>query len=282
MTATSCVRRASRSALCSTMRIAVPDSLARRASASPTSRVPAGSSWLVGSSRTSTPGCSARTEARATSCACPPESRSGSRGARCSIPSRARLRSTRSMIAGKSRPTLRGPKATSSNTVEAVPDSCVSGFWNRIPQRWAASYGLSSTVSVPSRVTEPVSRPPIDVGREPGGHQAQGRLAGVIRADEPDDSSRGHHEVDVDEHGRARPGVGVTRPSDGQRHSGQPDDAKDRGREEDDRAPEDRPADEALRSTVAWFAQDGPTARAPRTPAPRAPSIAPRPPTANW
>ena len=38
-------------------------------------------------------------------------------------------------------PRFRGPNATSSQTVETVPDSCVAGFWNRLPPRSASWYG---------------------------------------------------------------------------------------------------------------------------------------------
>ena len=78
-------RRAGRS--CARRRAAPCRSPPAPRSASPTRRVPSGSSWAVGSSRTRWRGRMASSEAMTTSWPWPPDRRRGSRSARCSMPS---------------------------------------------------------------------------------------------------------------------------------------------------------------------------------------------------
>ncbi len=87
-------------------------------SASPTSRVPSGSSWAVGSSRTRCRGRIASSDAITTSCAWPPDRRRGSRSASRSMPSSASA-CARPLDASRrrGRPRFIGPRATSSKTV---------------------------------------------------------------------------------------------------------------------------------------------------------------------
>ena len=110
----------SRSVLCSATRSDVPVAASAR-SASPTSRVPAGSSCAVGSSRTTWRGRIARSEAIPTSCAWPPDSRCGSRSARASMPSSAIASRVRSTVSGTVSPRFIGPRAISSKTVAGDP-----------------------------------------------------------------------------------------------------------------------------------------------------------------
>ena len=157
---------ASRSVFCSVTRIEAP-SAASRSIASATSRVPAGSSWAVGSSRTRCAGRIASSPAIATSCCCPPDSRRGSRSARPSIRIAARASHVRATTSSRGSARFIGPKATSSKTLSATCDSCVTGFWKPIAMRWLSRcIGQSSTAS-PSTVMLPRIRPPIVRGARP-------------------------------------------------------------------------------------------------------------------
>ena len=103
----------------------------------------------------------------ATSCDCPPDRRLGSLGARGEIRSSPSDRSTRFAISPTGRPMFRGPKAISSQTVADVPESWAGGFWNRIPQRRAASCGGRSDVAASTSHTWPSSFPPVIAGASP-------------------------------------------------------------------------------------------------------------------
>ena len=132
-------RPSSRSVLCSAIRSDVPVAASPR-SASPTSRVPAGSSWAVGSSRIDVAwphreqrrdpdelGLAARQPLRV----------AHGRAARASAGAIAsRVRSTVSATAS---PRFIGPIAISSKTVAAIPDRCVFGFWKPTTTRSASS-----------------------------------------------------------------------------------------------------------------------------------------------
>ena len=137
----------SRAVLCSTTRIAVRLSPQGARSASPTSRVPSGSSWLVGSSRMRWRGRIARIAASATSWAWPPDSRAGSRSASSSIASVARpARRGRSRRPAGGRGSS-APRPAPRRPSRPSPRAASRGFWKRMPQRSASSCGPLSTVS---------------------------------------------------------------------------------------------------------------------------------------
>ena len=107
------------------------------------------------------------------------------------------------------RPRFIGPSATSSKTVAAIPERCVFGFWKPTTTRLASSCVFRPAIGSPSIVSVPVSAPPIDAGREPGGDEAERRLAGLVRPDQPDDLAVGEREVDVVEDRLRVAGVAV-------------------------------------------------------------------------
>ena len=165
-TATRPHRPSSTSVLCSATRSAVPVA-ARARSASPTSRVPSGSSWAVGSSKMMWRGFIARRLAIATSWPCPPESRAGSRSARSSIRRRSSADRVRASVAATDKPRFIGPSATSSKTVAATPDRCVAGFWKPSTTCPANSWTGRPVIACPSMTREPVRPPPIEAGASP-------------------------------------------------------------------------------------------------------------------
>ncbi len=126
--------------------------------------------------------------------------------------------STRSMTAAGSSPRLRGPKAISSKTVGLVPDSCVFGFWNRIPQRCASSCWGSSTVGVPSSRTRPARRPAIETGASPEATRHNVLLPDSLAPDDADDLARIDGQVDVLEHVPTRADVLVGDALEADRH----------------------------------------------------------------
>ena len=79
-----------------------------------------GYSWLVGSSSSSTSGCITMTEARASSCFCPPDSSADSRWNQSSMPKKLAISATRRRITGVGRPRLSRPKASSCQTLSVT------------------------------------------------------------------------------------------------------------------------------------------------------------------
>ena len=127
-----------------------------RRSASPTSRVPAGSSWAVGSSRITWRGRIASNEAIADELGLAAgQARRVAPGERLESQQRRSPPRARDGL-GDRRPRFIGPSATSSKTVAAIPDRCVFGFWKPTTtrSRARASAGRSSarrrSRSVPS------------------------------------------------------------------------------------------------------------------------------------
>ena len=165
--------------------------------ASPTSRVPAGSSWAVGSSRITWRGRIARSEAIPTSCDWPPESRVGSRRMIASSRRSAMAWRVRSTVSATSSPRFIGPSAISSKTVAAIPERWVFGFWKPTTTRSASWWVDSPAVGCPSIVSAPRRDAADRRGRQPGRDQAERRLARLVRPDQPDDLAVVEAEVDV-------------------------------------------------------------------------------------
>ena len=123
----------------------------------------------------------------------------------------ARVRST---VSATSRPRFIGPSATSSKTVAAIPDRCVFGFWNPTTTRVASSCVGRPGHRLAVDRQRPGQRPADRRRREPRGDEAERRLAGLVRPDEPDDLAVGERQVDVVEDRRWRsPRSDTRRPS---------------------------------------------------------------------
>ncbi len=103
----------------------------------------------------------------ATSCCCPPESRSGSRSASSSIRSVASAPQVRSMTSSRGRARFIGPKATSSKTVPETCDICVIGFWKPMATRRLSSCIGQPSMSWPSIEIRPRIWPPTVRGASP-------------------------------------------------------------------------------------------------------------------
>ena len=143
------------SMLCDTMTIVVP-CLCSWAMSSRNSRRATGSRPATGSSSTSASGVMASTPAKATRRCWPPESSKGLMSRRLSMerPTRESDSRTRVSTSSPERPRLRGPNATSSNTV--VANSWRSGYWNTMPMRaFAAAAAFLSAKSSPPTSTRP-------------------------------------------------------------------------------------------------------------------------------
>ncbi len=112
--------------------IVVPDAFSSSRS-SITTRAEAGSSALVGSSKTSTSGRMASTPAIATAFFSPPERRCGGRPSKPRRPTSASAPVTARRTSSPESPRLSGPKATSWYTVGAK--SWASEFWRTSPTR---------------------------------------------------------------------------------------------------------------------------------------------------
>jgi len=139
---------------CSMITMVNPYSSRSRHRVSRTAFVPFRSRFDVGSSRTRTLGRMASTAAIATRCCSPKERVLVARSTRCSMPVASSARRERSATSPTSKPRLRGPKATSSATVD--PKSCVAGFWKTSPTCVASSATVCSVVLSPSTVTRPL------------------------------------------------------------------------------------------------------------------------------
>ena len=168
-------------------------------SASPTSRVPSGSSCAVGSSRTSSRGRIARSEAITTSWACPPDSRWGSRSARASMP---RIASAARAPLDRLGPAARGSSGRGPpprTPCRSTPDSCVAGFWKPIadPRRELVERLARPSASPSIDRLPPVSAPPIEPGASPDATRHERRLAGLVGPDQADDLAVRELEVDV-------------------------------------------------------------------------------------
>ena len=230
-----------------------------------------------------TPGAAPGPTASATSCAWPPDSRSGSRSASepmASAPQRrvdARRRPRRAAGPGCAARTRPPPRRSA-----LVPDSWVDGFWNRIPQRCASSCGSQRRRS---------SRPSIDDRalqlaadrrrREPRGDEAEAstcRRRWRRRRPAPGRARRSR--VDAVERRRwPRRRIGSARRAATRRHGRNSSAAAYRRGSRRPRATQrarsqrSDPLAPASRESAGARCAD----RAPRSRAPRAPSSAPRP-----
>ena len=237
----------SRSVLCSAISSAVPVR-ASALRASPTSREPSGSSCAVGSSRTRCAGRIASSEARTTSCPCPPDRRRGSRSARCSMPRvpsascDARHRLARRAGRGSS-----GPSATSSKTDPVTPDSWVAEFWNPMAD---AGRELVERLAGHRLAVDPqaaaAQRSADRAGRQAGRDEAERRLARLRWPRRP------RRAAVVEASGRCRAGPGTRSPRSDTRRRAVPasrppldpaGDARDRG---DDEQQDEDPAEDPL------------------------------------
>ena len=80
----------------------------------------------------------------------------------------ARAAFVRATVSRAVSPRFIGPRATSSKTDPATPDSWVAGFWKQMPTAVAISWSGRPVVDRPSISTWPVdSSPPIDPGASP-------------------------------------------------------------------------------------------------------------------
>ncbi len=169
---------------CSAQSTAVP-SRARSARRPATARVPAGSSWAVGSSRTSRLLPIVTMLAIATRCCSPPESAKGSRSARGSIRRWARTESIRASIRSRGSPRFSRPKASSSRTVSFEPESWFAGVEKTMPTRpRSAPPPAVSSASEPI-VARPDSRARTTRGMNPAATSARVDLPAPVRPATP-------------------------------------------------------------------------------------------------
>ena len=154
-----------RAVRCSATTTVTPRSRLMRVTSASSSSAATGSSWLVGSSSSSSRWPIASTEAIATRCCSPPDIRAVSRSARCEAPAAARASSSRVVISTGGQPRFSSPNATSWSARRMT--SCDSGSWNTNPARRAIAPGRCSRVSSPPLTTRPDSRPPWKWGTRP-------------------------------------------------------------------------------------------------------------------
>ena len=193
-------------ASCSTHRIAVPPR-ASSVSRAPTSAVPAGSSWAVGSSRTRTSVPIATMLAIATRCCSPPDSANGSRSARWAIPRRASTSSIRASMAARGMARFSRPNASSSRTVGFDAESWLAGVEKTIPTRPSRAPGVRR------RRVDAVDRHRArqlgadDPRDEAARRQREGRFAGAGPAGDPDELARSDGQIDAGQRRLAPPDV---------------------------------------------------------------------------
>ncbi len=132
---------------------------------------PSGSSWLVGSSRTSRRGRVASAEAIATRCRSPPESSPGRRSARCSVPTARIAQSTRSRMVDRAIPCCSRLNAISSSTRSVI--IWASGSWKTNPVIWLSTRGPAVRVSSPPTMILPPNEPPEKCGISPLRHRSR-------------------------------------------------------------------------------------------------------------
>ena len=116
-----------------------------------------GSSWDVGSSSSSTRGCSAMTEARFRSCFCPPDRASTGRENHSSMPKKLAISATRRRMTGVAKPRLSIPKASSCHTRSVT--ICSSGFCSTKPISAACRRASSAESGSPKKEISPVKLP---------------------------------------------------------------------------------------------------------------------------
>ena len=119
----------------------------------------------MGSSRISSRGSSASTEARHTRWSSPPESCATGRWASRAAPTDASAAATRPAISSGGVPTFSRPNATSDST--RVNTTWSSGSWKSVATVPASSEGRVSRVSRPAISTRPEKRPPWKCGTSP-------------------------------------------------------------------------------------------------------------------
>ena len=197
--------RASTSASCSTHTIAVPPA-ARSARSALTSSVPAGSSWAVGSSRTSSRGPIVTMLAMPTRCCSPPDSENGSRSARWAMSRRSRTSSIRASIAARGTARFSSPNASSSRTVSLDAESWFAGVENTMPARPSSAPGaVVARASTPSMATLPPVVARTTRGMNPAASNASVDLPAPVRPVIPTVAPASTDEVDaVDGHRAAR------------------------------------------------------------------------------
>ena len=143
----------------------MPRSRLRRRNSAKTSRVPTGSSWDVGSSRTMRSGERASAAAMARRCFCPPDRRAGCFRSSPASPTARRASSTRTRISVVGTRRFSRAKATSPSTVVAV--IWVSGSSKTMPTKAASLFVSVSSVSRPPIRTDPKKVPPKNCGTMP-------------------------------------------------------------------------------------------------------------------
>ena len=165
---------------CSAQRTPVPSwaSSARRVA---TAAVPAGSSWAVGSSRTSSRVPIVTMLAIATRCCSPPDRANGSRSARWAIPRRPRTASIRPSISSRGRPMFSRPKASSSRTVSFDAESWLAGVENTIPTRPRSARPPAVPRARSPRVAVPLSFARTTRGMNPAATRARVDLPAPVR-----------------------------------------------------------------------------------------------------
>ena len=159
-----CSSTAARSAIgsasssrCSERITVTPSSRLRRCTVWRNSAAAMGSSWPVGSSSTSTSGCIAITDARFSSCFCPPESVSTLRSNHVWMPKKLAISPTRSRMVCASVPRLSSPKASSCHTLSVT--SWSSGCCSTKPMRCACVRASHVSSGLPSSSTRPLRVP---------------------------------------------------------------------------------------------------------------------------
>ncbi len=147
-----------RSSRCSASSTVVPHSSLSRRSSQISSSPATGSSWEVGSSRSSNSGRGPIAAASATRCSSPPESSEVERSSRWAMPSASATSSTPRATSEGDSPAFSSGKAISPRTVVRI--TCVSGSWVRVPACAEISAGPCSRTLSPATVTSPPNSPP--------------------------------------------------------------------------------------------------------------------------
>src|SRR6267143_456662 len=160
---------AKRSTLRSTVSIVIPSLDRSLSSTSKTCRVPAGSSIDVGSSRMSSGGRMARTDAMATRCFSPPDRVLTAASRRDELPVHSSASSTLARTWSRSKPRFWGPNATSSSTLTLK--SWTSGSSKIIPTCLESSPTVCLAVGLPKRSTSPLMAPSTMWGTTPAMHR---------------------------------------------------------------------------------------------------------------
>ena len=182
----------SRSVLCSAISSAVPPAASRRSAASPTSRVPPGRAGP--SARRGRGGAAASRGSRRSRRAAPGRRTVGRDRGREVLDARAApaRRASASTVSATSRPEVHRPERDLLE--DASPrsaDRCVFGFWKPRSRSARELVRPCPAIGLRHRSSRPGARRRSTPGASARRDEAQRRLAGVVRPDEPDDLAVG-------------------------------------------------------------------------------------------